>query len=124
MICPQSLPHIDPGPHEWQTNRWSDWEGPGEHPRTCSYCGSVHPEDVIKLIEQGWEIHPSTKSYKWYIELPGTADHQAGFLKAIGNDEYMEAEKANPFKRLSSPMKLYGQHTDKDQQNRLNRLLD
>lgn len=40
--------------------------------RRCSYCGSIHPDDLISLIkEHGFGIiEPSTKSYKWYINVP------------------------------------------------------
>ena len=40
--------------------------------RTCSYCGSIHPDDLIKLLEEHGLgiIEESTKSYKWYINIP------------------------------------------------------
>ena len=36
--------------------------------RECSYCGSMHPEDFLKRIEEGWEVGPTDKNYKAYIE--------------------------------------------------------
>lgn len=38
--------------------------------RDCSFCGSIHPDDLITLIkEQGFGIiNPSDKNYKWYID--------------------------------------------------------
>lgn len=41
-----------------------------EGKKYCSYCGSMHPMDVIKAIkEKGFSvIERSDKSYKWYID--------------------------------------------------------
>ena len=35
--------------------------------KTCSYCGSLHPEEALRLIEEGIEVDPTTKNYKLYI---------------------------------------------------------
>lgn len=37
--------------------------------RTCSYCGSLHPDDLLTIIkDEGFGvIEKSTKSYKWYV---------------------------------------------------------
>ena len=37
--------------------------------RKCSYCGSLHPMDLISIIkDEGTSvIEPSTKSYKWHV---------------------------------------------------------
>jgi len=41
--------------------------------RTCSYCGSIHTDDLLKLVaEHGVKIIGKTdKSYKWYVNIPG-----------------------------------------------------
>lgn len=37
--------------------------------RTCSYCGSAHPDEVMQGIEDGTvELGPTDKSYKAYLE--------------------------------------------------------
>lgn len=38
--------------------------------RTCSYCGSLHPDDFMELVRAGVEIGPTDKSYKMYVEGP------------------------------------------------------
>src|SRR5690349_1137501 len=43
--------------------------GPGV--RSCSYCGSVHPDDFMQAIKDGVEIGPTDKSYKTYMHGPG-----------------------------------------------------
>lgn len=50
-----------PGPDEWRD------EGGGV--RTCSYCGSLHPEDVFRAAENGVAFTPTDKNYKVYVDL-------------------------------------------------------
>ena len=51
--------------------------------RTCSYCGSLHPESVISIIKEfgGSVIECSTKSYKWYINRPNVHNAMEGGIK-------------------------------------------
>jgi hypothetical protein len=37
----------------------------GESFRRCSYCGSIHPEDLIKLVGEGAEIQGADWKYGW-----------------------------------------------------------
>lgn len=45
------------------------WEQFPNGQRVCSYCGSLHPDDMLALLnEHGLScIDPSTKGYKWYL---------------------------------------------------------
>lgn len=45
----------------------SSWVIHGGH-RACSYCGSGHPEDFFKAIEEGKKVTPTDKNYKVYTE--------------------------------------------------------
>ena len=38
---------------------------------TCSFCGSMHPEEALFRIEQGVEVIPTDKPYKAYIGHSG-----------------------------------------------------
>lgn len=51
--------------------------------RTCSFCGSLHPMDVISIIkEHGFgAIQASTKAYKWYIRRQSVSGATAGGIK-------------------------------------------
>ena len=67
------------------------WDKIGED-RVCSYCGSLHPEDLNKLVkEQGIKVlETSSKLYKLYIKRPNI--HNAGqgaikFYKQHWNNE-------------------------------------
>lgn len=53
---------------EVQKRHVSHWEDDG----TCSYCGSIKPEDFLKAVEDGLKITPTDKSYKAYIDFPPT----------------------------------------------------
>lgn len=35
--------------------------------RTCSYDGSLHPEDFLAYVKAGSQIEPTDKSYKIYV---------------------------------------------------------
>lgn len=49
----------------WPATLW-DWQ-----PRTCSFCGGVHPDDLEHLVyELGWHFEPTDKHYKLYLEPP------------------------------------------------------
>ena len=76
--------------------RWK-WN---EQPRTCSYCGSVHPKDAVDLIMKGWRIEPTTKNYKFYLEPPH------GDPSPI------------------PPVKLYGWHLDPEKVKVINQAVD
>ncbi len=52
------------------------WREPrdGETYRTCSYCGSIHPEDLIKVLSDVGRLGGSDWKYSWphkfYVYLP------------------------------------------------------
>lgn len=84
-----------------------------EAPRTCSYCGSAHPEDVLKLLNAKWDHEKATgKEYKGYLYPPG---YIAQILKPRGE---------KPDVRGTSPMvKFYTMHFDSSQLAELNAFL-
>ena len=104
---------------EWSTDRWKDWPASlGTAPRSCSYCGSIHPDDAIRLIQSGWEIEPTTKCYKWYINTPGSKLHHMRVMRDIANPpEAMHA-------RVIPMVKFHGPHGSPAQLVALNKLYD
>lgn len=72
--------------------RWPEGSSP---PRTCSYCGGAHPEDLIELVRSGWLVEPTDKGYKRYVNTPN------------GDS-------------IVPPVKLYVPHFDADQIARFN----
>lgn len=61
--------------------------------RVCSYCGSLHPEDMFRLVAESAkapsdakyrsviEIEPSDKDYKIYVHQPGVRNAHEGAIK-------------------------------------------
>lgn len=47
-----------------QLQHQSHWREDG----TCSYCGSISPEQVFASIEEGFHLTPTDKNYKVYVE--------------------------------------------------------
>lgn len=63
--------------HGWNTaDRWGGWSWHeprrGEHFRRCSFCGSIHPEDLA--AETGWRAEWADRKYgfphKFYVDIP------------------------------------------------------
>ena len=48
------------------------WRDAGVY-RTCSYCGSLHPDVFMDLCKQGVELTPTDKDYKVYVSHAGTS---------------------------------------------------
>lgn len=83
------------------------WCYPGEQPRTCSFCGGVHPEDAVALIRAGWTSGATTKAYKSYLEPPGYADWLQKALAAPFEDW---GKTKPPCPSPIPPVKLYVMH--------------
>ncbi len=56
--------------------------------RTCSYCGSIHPEDMVRLVSkcihsnaEEVRIEPSDKKYKTYVWQKGIVNASQGGIK-------------------------------------------
>ncbi len=69
FVCPrrESLAFLNPEGSP-TPDSWSD-------DKTCGYCGSMRPEDVIALIESGSaEIGTTDKNYKIYVRRINSDD--------------------------------------------------
>lgn len=42
----------------------------GLQARHCSWCGSLHPDDFMRLVKDGWMVGATDKSYKAYLGSP------------------------------------------------------
>lgn len=93
------------------------WPGPGPAPRTCSYCGCIHPEDVLRLKKEfKFTVERSTKGYKVYIHPPG---YEMEMLEAQVNMQAgvdpIDALGARKVEDISPPLKAYSPHFTLDQ---------
>lgn len=57
---------------EWRQRPANERWPQGIPYRTCSYCGSIHPEDLLAALDAGAELHGSDWKYGWphkfYVE--------------------------------------------------------
>lgn len=95
-----------------------DW-GP---PRTCSFCGGIHPEDAMRLLGEGWE-HEKAKSYKGYLEPPGSRTRSDAFLASIKDKSREVGQGVPSVWSPTPPVKMYVAHFSDEQLARLNALL-
>ncbi len=68
----------DPTPDTWDM-------GPDGN-RTCSCCGSVHPDDLMEicrktLVDERYGIEGTDKAYKVYVRQPGVRNAGDGAIK-------------------------------------------
>ncbi len=85
-------------------------------PRTCSFCGGVHPEDAIRLLREGWEVEATSKSYKRYLQPPGYAKWCREMSGTIGIGPLPLPKFPPPV----PPVKVYVAHFNADQCDRFN----
>ncbi len=72
-------------------DRWQKFKSNGN--RVCSYCGSLHWEDMLRLVHEAAtapedaeyrsvvSIEPSDKAYKVYVHQPGVRNAMEGGIK-------------------------------------------
>lgn len=82
--CSFPLPGQSERPHTWETGkRWRDYDEKGyptgpniwpvhyAEPRVCQGCGGVHPEDVLRMLREGWTEEMADGHDKGYLNPPG-----------------------------------------------------
>lgn len=71
------------------------WQVRGEEDfRRCSYCGGIHPEDAVELVERGWMPIPTDKGYKLYLRAPDGRRHEEGAFK-LYRQHFLHPEMPN-----------------------------
>lgn len=85
FICGRG-PGLD-SPFSAPFNGEATWRTQPDGSRTCSYCGSLHGDDFVEIMEQyaagvpGYRFSTTTKSYKAYGSRPGVANASDGGIK-------------------------------------------
>lgn len=62
------------------------WDIGPDGNRTCSYCGSIHPDDLMAicrktLTDPRYGVEGTDKSYKVYVRQPGVRNASEGAIK-------------------------------------------
>jgi hypothetical protein len=99
----------------WHIRRATNdlWLWPGDPPRTCNFCGGIHPEDAIRLVTEGWEVQATDKDYKRYLHPPEYKKRQDAAF-----EQYRRTKSFDDVPEIWSPVppvKLYVQHLSEEQ---------
>ena len=94
--------------------------------RTCSFCGSLHPDDWMRLSKEALdpasetEIEKSDKGYKFYVHQKGVRNALEGGIKfyswhipteewaSEANKTWLDVARASAAKREARMAKLFG----------------
>lgn len=92
QTCPRRIREIGPWEHKEGLDRWNKTGAD----RTCSFCGSLHPEDFEHVLERviadpSCRIDHSDKSYKIYIHRPEIKNGGEGAIKYYKQHNYTDA---------------------------------
>jgi hypothetical protein len=68
--------HEGAWPAPSQPLAWVKYDG--EPFRRCSYCGSIHPEDLIRLVGEGHDLQGSDWKYGWPHKFYVESAHGSG----------------------------------------------
>lgn len=98
----------------------TDWRWPGEIPRTCTYCGGIHPEDLIQLIAEGWETEGTGKNYKRYLNPPGSRARTEALIVSLRGPVRDRGKEIPSVWSPTTPVKVYMMHLTEDQCLRAN----
>lgn len=92
------------------------WHGDSPQPRTCSFCGSIHPDDLLQLLLEGWELEPTDKGYKYYVHPKGWREN---FNKRMSSFTGGPTDIPR-FWSPTPPVKSYVMHASEEQIKKLN----
>lgn len=71
-------------------NGEAEWKSQPNGDRTCSYCGSLHPDDFLDIMqryaagEEGYHFGLTDKAYKVYANRSGVQNASHGGIKFYG----------------------------------------
>lgn len=74
------------------------WDMGPDGNRTCSYCGSIHPDDLMKICrlvleDERYSVDGTDKSYKVYVRIPGVVNASQGAIKFYKQHAPRDASK-------------------------------
>lgn len=114
-----------------------DYWGVRDGRRACSYCGSMHPDDLFEAIDLGCQVTGTDKNYKIYVEVrnpdagkrvkigesSGPAFDRDGnpMLEDLTTEEKLKGSYSRPLYGPASAtktLKFYYQHLDDAGQER------
>lgn len=101
ITCPDRMRQAGPWEREEGLDYWRDggesWDRflwPWK-PRRCSFCGSVHPDDAMRLLREGWTEEIADNRDKAYLRSPA---HIAAMRAGLTGEAVYESEPKPPAK--------------------------
>lgn len=67
ITCPRRMNEMGPWEREEGMDRFKKGGGLAGQEMSCSFCGSMPPEDFMQAVRDGKEIGPTDKNYKAYV---------------------------------------------------------
>lgn len=114
-----------PTPDHWRTNSDENPGSTGAGMRACSYCGSMHPDDLMKaIVDDGWELGPTDKNYKVYVHERPEPTIDELEQQALDRLARQKSGEAMPPHVPNRHHKFYFQHFNEAQQVRFIGLLN
>lgn len=97
------------GAPSWIRQRANKYQPDGEPFRRCSYCGSIHPEDLIAALDAGAQLGGSDWKYGWphkfyVMSIPNS---NKGRRAQVGSSSYWDDAKGE---RVDEP--IMGEESD------------
>ncbi len=84
--CPRRMNEFGPWEREEGLDEYNSRGGLVGQPRSCSFCGSMPPEDFMEAVRTGCEIGPTDKSYKLYVKgIPRDGDPDEPRVLTVGS---------------------------------------
>jgi len=93
QTCPRRMKEAGPWEYKEMLDFWETRKGYGKM-RLCSFCGGVHPDDVIEATRQGAWIEKTTKNYKVYLHKDEWKGRQRKVYLQHFSDEQRERGNA------------------------------
>lgn len=121
--CPRQTHEATMEVQRQHQSHWRDDDG------TCSYCGSISPEQLFAAIAAGAELGPTDKNYKVYVRLGERAQSHIATLREGAQAARVEYAKEcrdalAVLERMPVHPKFYFQHLSDDEQQRFVDLLN
>lgn len=120
QTCPRRVLEEGPQDRNRDLDRWEN--RPDSTGLTCSYCGSLHPDKFFELVEAGWVVEPTDKSYKVYIARRATRSEveksKAIFATAPDAHDMWQRQFGGYAQTAGRVSKFYMQHLTDEQQHR------
>ena len=85
QTCPRRMQEFGTWDRVENMDRWAK----RERHLTCTFCGSLHPDTFIELVEAGFQVGPTDKSYKAYLVAPDGAHVGKFYYQHLSKEQQM-----------------------------------